>query len=195
MAKGEWVRWGWISEWVRVNRWMGEVRVNRWMGECEWVIVKLQRWRWLRMNRLRWVRVNRVRNFGDGDGWRWIGWDGWVNRVGNFEDEDGWEISKMDEKFWRWRWSFRLWEISEMGEISELWVLRKQMEKQRRNRERRARVKSFNEREVSGGKTSKILLLFYNIVNSAILCLELYCSSIAKKFTILLFSIPWCKSF
>ena len=35
-----------------------------------------------------------------------------------------------------------------------------QMEKQRRNRERRARAKSFDEREVSGGKTSKILLFF-----------------------------------
>ena len=71
------------------------------------------------------------------------------------------------------------------------------MEKQRRNRERRARAKSFDEREVSGGGggTSKILLLFYNIVNSAILCLELYCSSIAKKFAILLFTIPRCKSF
>ena len=65
-----------------------------------------------------------------------------------------------------------------------------QMEKQRRNRERRARAKSFDEREVSGGKTSKILLLFYNTVYSVILCLELYCSSIAKKFAILLFTIP-----
>ena len=39
-------------------------------------------------------------------------------------------------------------------------------------------------------ETSKILLLFYNTVNSTILCLELYCSNIAKKFTILLFIIP-----
>ena len=39
-------------------------------------------------------------------------------------------------------------------------------------------------------ETSKILLLFYNTVNSTILCLELYCSSIAKKFAILLFTIP-----
>ena len=39
-------------------------------------------------------------------------------------------------------------------------------------------------------KTSKILLLFYNTVNSTILCLELYCSNIAKNFTILLFIIP-----
>ena len=38
-------------------------------------------------------------------------------------------------------------------------------------------------------ETSKILLLFYNTVNSTILCLELYCSSIAKKFAILLFTI------
>ena len=175
-----WVRvrvngWGWIGERLRVNGWgKGEsIRVRcGWIGE--WVSVKLQWWRWLRVNRLRWVRVNRVRNFGDGDGW---------------------EISEMDEKFWRWRWSFRLWEISEMGEISELWVLREQSEKQRRNRERRACAKSFDEREVSGEKTSKILLLFCNTVNSAILCLELYCSSIVKKFAILLFTIPWCRSF
>ena len=167
--------WGWIGERLRVNGWgKGEsIRVRcGWIGE--WVSVKLQWWRWLRVNRLRWVRVNRVRNFGDGDGW---------------------EISEMDEKFWRWRWSFRLWEISEMGEISELWVLREQREKQRRNRERRACAKSFDEREVSGEKTSKILLLFCNTVNSAILCLELYCSSIIKKFAILLFTIPWCRSF
>ena len=40
-------------------------------------------------------------------------------------------------------------------------------------------------------ETSKILLLlFYNTVNSTILCLELYCSSIAKKIAILLFTIP-----
>ena len=39
-------------------------------------------------------------------------------------------------------------------------------------------------------ETSKILLLFYNTVNSTIQCLELYCSSIAKKFAILLFTIP-----
>ena len=39
-------------------------------------------------------------------------------------------------------------------------------------------------------ETSKILLLFYNTVNSTILCLELYCSSIAKKFAILRFTIP-----
>ena len=39
-------------------------------------------------------------------------------------------------------------------------------------------------------ETSKILLLFYNTVNSTILCLELYCNSIAKKFAILLFIIP-----
>ena len=39
-------------------------------------------------------------------------------------------------------------------------------------------------------ETSKILLLFYNTVNSTIQCLELYYSSIAKKFAILLFTIP-----
>ena len=44
-------------------------------------------------------------------------------------------------------------------------------------------------------ETSKILLLFYKTVNSTILCLELYCSNIAKKFAILLFTIPLCKGF
>ena len=39
-------------------------------------------------------------------------------------------------------------------------------------------------------ETSKILLLFYNTVNSTILYLELYYSNIAKKFAILLFTIP-----
>ena len=39
-------------------------------------------------------------------------------------------------------------------------------------------------------ETSRILLLFYNTVNITILCLELYCSSIAKKFAILPFTIP-----
>ena len=39
-------------------------------------------------------------------------------------------------------------------------------------------------------ETSKILLLFYNTVNSTIQCLELYYSNIAKNFAILLFTIP-----
>ena len=39
-------------------------------------------------------------------------------------------------------------------------------------------------------ETSKILLLFYNTMNGTILCLELYWSSIAKKFAILQFTIP-----
>ena len=56
-------------------------------------------------------------------------------------------------------------------------------ESKRRNREGR-------ERRFRGKKHNKILLLFYNTVNNAILCLELYCSSIAKKFAILLFNIP-----
>ena len=39
-------------------------------------------------------------------------------------------------------------------------------------------------------ESNKILLFFYNTCYSAILCLELHCSSIVKKFIILLFSIP-----
>ena len=59
----------------------------------------------------------------------------------------------------------------------------KRGESKQRNREGR-------ERRFRGKKHNKILLFVYNTVNSAILCLELYCSSIAKKFAILLFTIP-----
>ena len=48
-----------------------------------------------------------------------------------------------------------------------------------------------DEREISseiGGV--KYNFFFCNTVNSTILCLELYCSSIAKKFAILPFTIP-----
>ena len=43
--------------------------------------------------------------------------------------------------------------------------------------------------ETEERESNKILLFFYNTCYSAILCLELHCSSIAKKFAILLFSI------
>ena len=56
--------------------------------------------------------------------------------------------------------------------------------------ESKQRNKEGKERRFCGKKHNKILLFFYNTVNSAILCLELYCSSIAKKFAILLFIIP-----
>ena len=59
----------------------------------------------------------------------------------------------------------------------------KRGESKRKNREGR-------ERRFRGKKHNKILLFFYNTVNSAILCLELYCNSITKKFAILLFTIP-----
>ena len=52
----------------------------------------------------------------------------------------------------------------------------------RRNREGR-------ERRFRGEKHNKILLFFYNTVNSTILNIELYCSSIAKKFAIVLYTI------
>ena len=44
-------------------------------------------------------------------------------------------------------------------------------------------------------ESNKILLFFYNTCYSAILYLELHCSSIAKKFAILLFSIPQVDGF
>ena len=56
---------------------------------------------------------------------------------------------------------------------------REQTEKQRRKREK-----------ISWEKKIIKYFFFYNTVNSVILCLKLYCSSIAKKFTILLFIIP-----
>ena len=52
----------------------------------------------------------------------------------------------------------------------------------RRNRKGR-------ERRFRGEKHNKILLFFYNTVNSTILNIELYCSSIAKKFAIVLYTI------
>ena len=57
------------------------------------------------------------------------------------------------------------------------------MEKQRRKREEN-RKNERDEREISGEKGGvKYIYIFFfcNTVNSAILCLELYCSSIAKK--------------
>ena len=47
-----------------------------------------------------------------------------------------------------------------------------------------------DEREISGEIGVKYNFFFCNNVNSTILCLELYCSSIAKKFAILPFTIP-----
>ena len=89
--------WG-EGESVRVNGWgwMGEVRMNQWMGEGE-----------------------SVNGWGVGEsmnGWVWMG-ECEASAMEMGEGESG-------EKFRRWWWSFRLWEISEMGEISELWVLR-----------------------------------------------------------------------
>ena len=75
---------------------------------------------------------------------------------------DGWEISEMGEKF-LW-WSFR--EERATGE--------------REGRVRRAQKNERDEREITVNKENKILLFFYNLVNSTILCIELYCSSIAK---------------
>ena len=49
--------------------------------------------------------------------------------------------------------------------------------------------------ETEERESDKILLFFYNTCYSAILCLELHCSSIAKKFAILLFSILQCRWF
>ena len=63
-------------------------------------------------------------------------------------------------------------------------VLGSAMERQRRE------TRDRGERELD-----KILLFFYNTYYSAILCLELHCSSIAKNFAILLFNILQCRWF
>ena len=52
----------------------------------------------------------------------------------------------MGEKFRRWRW------VRNFEDGDEASEMREQMEKQRRNRERRARAECVDEREVSGGK-------------------------------------------
>ena len=49
--------------------------------------------------------------------------------------------------------------------------------------------------ETEERESDKILLFFYNTCYSAILCIELHCSSIAKKFAILLFRILQCRWF
>ena len=46
-----------------------------------------------------------------------------------------------------------------------------------------------------GEMVNKILLLFLEYCYNTILTLELYCSSIAKKFAIVVFTIFWCKAF
>ena len=90
------------------------------------------------------------------------------------------------EKFRRWRW------VRNFGDGDEASEMREQMKKirNREGRRRRDRTECVDEREVSGENTIKyIYIFFYNTCYSAILCLELYCSSIAKKFAILLFTI------
>ena len=60
-------------------------------------------------------------------------------------------------------------------------------------RDRGERVR--DEGKNKGERVDKILFFFYNTCYSAILCLELHHSSIAKKFTILLFTILRCRRF
>ena len=85
---------------------------------------------------------------------------------------DGWEISamKLQREESRWR--------------------------NKEGRERREQKKWEGwEGNFRGNRRSKIFFFFCNTMNSTILCLELYYSSIAKKIAILPFTIPWCKSF
>ena len=81
--------------------------------------------------------------------------------------------------------------VRNFGDGNEASEIRKKMEKlrNREGRERRDRAECVDEREVSGGKHNNFFFFFYNTCYNAILCLELHCSSIAKKFAILLFTI------
>ena len=65
------------------------------------------------------------------------------------------------------------------------WRTEKEEREENRKNER-------DEREILGeiGGVKYNFFFFCNTVNSTILCLELYCSSIAKKFAILSFTIP-----
>ena len=64
------------------------------------------------------------------------------------------------------------------------WRIEKEKREENRKNER-------DEREISGEIGGvKYKFFFCNTVNSTILCLELYCSSIVKKFAILPFTIP-----
>ena len=78
--------------------------------------------------------------------------------------------------------------------------MRDERESQRREMrdrgERESEMRDRDERwETEKRESNKILLLFYNTCYSAILNIELHCSSIAKKFAILLFSILQCRWF
>ena len=77
-------------------------------------------------------------------------------------------------RWWRDRDKRQGWEMRDRGE----------RESEMRDRDERW--------ETEKRESNKILLLFYNTCYSAILNIELHCSSIAKKFVILLFSILQC---
>ena len=62
------------------------------------------------------------------------------------------------------------------------------------NRQRRGRWRE-NREERGWVRLNKILFLVLELCYSAILKVELHCSSIAKKFAILGVSIPWCRAF
>ena len=88
-------------------------------------------------------------------------------------------------------WGLRWWQVGGWVGFDIWWLMVVGVEVvgggggcggKRRNREGR-------ERRFRGEKHNKILLFFYITVNSAILGLELYCSSIAKKFAIVLYII------
>ena len=94
------------------------------------------------------------------------------------------------------RWEMRKWPC-EMGEKFWQWSFgEERADGEREGRVRREQKKWEGwERNFNWNRRSIILFFLCNSVNSTILCLELYCSSIAKKFAILLFTISWCNSF
>ena len=66
---------------------------------------------------------------------------------------------------------------------------REQMYKQIRKREKRTEIMKQRREKFRGEMVNKILLLFLEYCYNTILTLELYCSSIAKKFAIVVFTI------
>ena len=125
---------------------------------------------------------------------RWV----WYGAGAGFSDEE----TGMRDKDERWAWYGAGLRVAVADGVIWCWVAAARFdddgETEMRDRyerweteERESKMRDRTEERES----NKILLFFYNTCYSAILCLELHCSSIAKKFAILLFSILQCRWF
>ena len=169
---GSWITNSWVANlWAMLCGAGLRVAVAEGMIWC-WV------WRWRdRDERQRW-EMSVI--------WCWVGCALWCWVAGGY---CGWRDMVLGCGCWvrQWRDKDERWEIeereSEMRDRDERWET-EERESEMRDRDERWETK---ERE-----SDKILLFFYNTCDSAILCLEVHCSSIAKKFAILLFSILQC---